>query len=48
MIDNNEIKARFFSTTASVAFDVAQNIDEIDELLKTFKEWEMKGIEKKK
>ena len=47
MIDNKEIYAQYFSSTKSVAFDQQANIDEIDKLMATYKEWEEKKVEKK-
>ena len=47
MIKNKEIYAEYFKSTQSVVFDKQANIDEIDKLMSTYKEWEEKGIEKK-
>ncbi len=47
MIDNKEIYAQYFSSTKSVAFDQQANIDEIDNLMSTYKDWEDKKIGKK-
>ena len=47
MIDNKEIYAQYFSSTKSVAFDQQANIDEIDRLMATYKEWEEKEVGKK-
>ncbi len=47
MIDNKEIYAQYFSSTKSVAFNQQANIDEIDKLMATYKEWEEKKVEKK-
>ena len=47
MIDNNEIYSQYFSSTKSVAFNQQANIDEIDKLMATYKEWEEKKVEKK-
>ena len=47
MIDNKEIYAQYFSSTKSVAFNQQANVDEIDKLMATYKEWEEKKVEKK-
>jgi len=47
MIDNKEIYAQYFSSTKSVAFDQQANIDEIDKLMSTYKDWEDREIGKK-
>ena len=47
MIDNKEIYAQYFSSTKSVAFDQQANIDEIDKLMSTYKDWEDKKVGKK-
>jgi len=47
MIDNKEIYAQYFSSTKSVAFNQQANIDEIDKLMATYKEWEEKKVDKK-
>jgi len=46
MIDNKEIYAQYFSSTKSVAFDQQANIDEIDKLMSTYKDWEDKKVGK--
>lgn len=47
MITNNEIYAKYFTSTKSVAFDQQANIDEIDALMEQYKKWEEEGISKK-
>ncbi|KKM03594.1 hypothetical protein LCGC14_1772860 [marine sediment metagenome] len=47
MIENKEIYAQYFSSTKSVAFDQQTNIDEIDKLMSTYKDWEDKKVGKK-
>lgn len=47
MINNKEIYGQYFSSSKSVAFNQQANIDEIDNLMKTYKEWEDKKVEKK-
>ena len=47
MIKNKEIYAEYFKSTQSVVFDKQANIDEIDRLMATYKEWEEKGVGKK-
>jgi len=47
MIDNKEIYAQYFSSTKSVAFDQQANIDEIDKLMSTYRDWEDKKVGKK-
>ncbi len=47
MIDNKEIYAQYFSSTKAVAFDQQANIDEIDKLMSTYKDWEENKIGKK-
>jgi hypothetical protein len=47
MIDNKEIYAQYFSSTKSVAFDQQANIDEIDKLMSTYKDWEEEKVGKK-
>jgi len=47
MIKNKEIYAQYFSSTKSVAFDQQANIDEIDKLMSTYKDWEDKKVGKK-
>jgi len=47
MIGNKEVYAQYFSSTKTVAFNQQTNIDEIDRLMKIFKEWE-EEIGKKK
>ena len=47
MIDNKEIYAQYFSSTKSVAFDQQANIDEIDKLMSTYKDWESEKVGKK-
>jgi len=47
MVDNKEIYAQYFSSTKSVAFDQQANIDEIDKLMSTYKDWEDEKVGKK-
>ena len=47
MIENKEIYGQYFSSTLSVAFDQQANIDEIDNLMGIYKDWEDKEIGKK-
>ncbi len=42
MIENKEIYATYFESSKSVAFNQQANIDEIDKLMATYKEWEEK------
>ena len=46
MIVNNEIYAEFFTSSNTVSFNQRANLDEIDELLATFKNWEEQYHEK--
>ncbi|MFX1447216.1 MAG: hypothetical protein ACFFCG_03685 [Promethearchaeota archaeon] len=46
MIMNKEIYADFFKSTNTVSFDQQANIDEIDELMAVFKDWEVSHYEK--
>jgi len=47
MIKNKEIYAQYFSSTKSIAFDQQANINEIDNLMKVYKDWEERLIGKK-
>jgi len=47
MIKNKEIYAEYFKESKSVAFDQQANIDEIDKLMESYKDWEKKEIRKK-
>ena len=47
MIMNKEIYAEFFKSSNTVLFDQQANIDEIDELMAAFKDWEDKHYEKR-
>ena len=47
MIENKEIYAQYFSSTKSVAFNQQANIDEIDKLMESYKDWEEIGVGKK-
>ncbi len=47
MIANKEIYANYFKSSNFVAFNQQANIDEIDNLMATYKVWEEKNIEKK-
>ncbi len=47
MINNKEIYAQYFSSSKFIAFDQQANIDEIDNLMKEYKEWEEKKVGKR-
>lgn len=47
MIKNEEIYAKYFIITKSVAFNQQANINEIDKLMEAYKEWEEKKVGKK-
>lgn len=47
MIDNKEIYAEYFNYSKKFAFNRRANLEEIDELMKKFKEWETGHISKK-
>ncbi len=47
MIKNKEIYAEYFSSSKAIAFDQQANIEEIDKLMATYKEWEEKEVGKK-
>jgi len=47
MINNKEIYADYFKTSKSLVFDQRVNINEIDDLMKKYEEWEKEGISKK-
>ncbi|TFF97429.1 MAG: hypothetical protein EU547_04295 [Promethearchaeota archaeon] len=47
MIENKEIHAKYFGSTQMVAFDQQANIEEIDNLMSIYEEFETKGIDKK-
>jgi len=47
MIKNKEIYAEYFKSTKSLVFDQQANIDEIDNLMKKFEEWEKESRNKK-
>ena len=47
MIMNKEIYAEFFKSSNTVSFDQQANIDEIDELMAAFKDWEDEHYEKR-
>lgn len=46
MVNNKEIYAEYFKSTNSVAFNQRANIDEIDELMEKYKQWEEENIKK--
>ena len=48
MIVNKEIYTEYFQNSKSVAFNQQANIDEIDKLMETYKEWEDSEEGKKK
>ncbi len=43
MIKNKEINAEYFKSTRSLVFNQQANIDEIDDLMKKFEDWEKKA-----
>ncbi len=47
MIENNEIYAKYFESSKSIAFDQEIRIDEIDKLMKTYEDWEEGKFKKK-
>ena len=47
MIKNKEIYADYFSSSKAIAFDQQANIEEIDNLMAVYKEWEDKKVSKK-
>ncbi|TFF88656.1 MAG: hypothetical protein EU549_02610 [Promethearchaeota archaeon] len=47
MIQNDEIHADYYKKSESVVFDQELNIEEIDNLMDTYKEWEKKEFDKK-
>jgi len=47
MVKEEEIYAEYFESTQSILFDQQANIDEIDKLLRTYKDWEEKEFGKK-
>ena len=47
MIKNKEIYADYFSSSKAIAFDQQANIEEIDNLMAIYKEWEDKKVSKK-
>ncbi len=47
MISNDEIYAKYFDSTKSVAFNLQSNLAEIDNLMDQYKKWEMSGNGKK-
>ena len=46
MIENTEIYAEYFKSSKTVAFNKQANIEEIDTLMATFRDWE-ENLEKK-
>ena len=46
MIQEGEIHADYFKSTKTLAFDQRSNIDEIDNLMKKFEQWESKYCKK--
>lgn len=46
MIINQEIYAKYFDSSKSVAFDLQANLKEIDNLMATYKKWEDKEVGK--
>ena len=47
MIDRKEIYAKYFESSKSVVFDQQANINEIDKLMSTYRDWEDKEFGKK-
>ncbi len=47
MINNKEIYAEYFSSSKSIAFNSQANMDEIDNLMKVYEEWEKNKVNKK-
>ena len=47
MIKKKEIYAEYFESTKSLVFDQQTNINEIDDLMKKFDEWEKETRGKK-
>ncbi len=47
MIKNNEIYAEYFKSSNSISFNQQANIDEIDDLMKKFEEWDKIDTTKK-
>ncbi len=47
MINLYIFDGQYFSSTKSIAFNQQANINEIDNLMKTYKDWEDKEIGKK-
>lgn len=47
MIRGQEIHAKYFESSKSVAFNQQANIEEIDKLMEHYKKWEKEGIGKK-
>jgi len=46
MIQNNEIKGEYFSKSKAVAFDKQSNIEQIEQFIKIYREWEMLNLER--
>lgn len=46
MIKNEELYCRYFERSKVVAFNQIRNMEEIDNLLKIYEEWEHKNIKK--
>jgi len=47
MIKNEEIYAKYFSSSMAIHFNQQANIEEIDKLMEAYKEWEGKKVGKK-
>jgi parallel beta-helix repeat protein len=47
MIEGNEIHAKYFESSKSIAFDQQANIDELDKLMDQYKKWEEEEFEKR-
>ena len=47
MIQNRDIFAEYFNSSKSVSFNLQSNVDEIDELMGKYKEWEEQRVEKR-
>ena len=48
MINHQEIFAEYFQSSKTVVFNQQQNLEDIDELLEKYKDWEEKKVGKKK
>jgi len=46
MIQNNEINGEYFSKSKAVAFDKQSNIEQIEQFIKIYREWEMLNLDR--